>query len=690
MAQDFSTLSSATNYLTLLTQISDRDAALALALDPATSTPTNILTNSVRYSSANKRWEKYNGTSWGELVAAATDAFAMTVTGLRGGTLYGTTTNSGTLNAGTLNSTGGALNGSIGGTTPSTGAFTTLSASGTSNLAAVTATSFSGPINGAIGGTTPAAGAFTTLSASGASTLAGVSATTLSASSTVSGAGFSSYLASPPAIGGTAPAAGAFTTLSATGAITTAVDFKTTGSQFIYSDMGGSGTVRAGILLDGTNQKLVAYTGNTIRGQWDAAGLNAVAIGATTPSTGAFTTLSATGQINTNAALFGVSGTQDMFAVAGQAAGSGPLVTSQNYNATAYAPLTITGSSFVWKFAGGTSVLYATSTGLSVTGALSATGATTSAGFVVSNGASIVANNTDNTNYYYLQNSGATGAGNPVLDFVQGGVGTRLKLDSAGNLGVGLVPGGGYRVEVGGAVMVKPTDAAGIQVGMTFYDQGGGAGEGIILQWASASRADMARIWAVGNSTAGGDLVFGTNSANTGSASERLRITPSVISASLDVQVNGNVLRWDQSSTRSWSVGASGGNLNFASGDGLGIFSFGAQVAVNKRAYTTSTSVAFSATPSFDASASNFHILGALTANVTSVTINNAQEGQFLTIRFTQDGTGGRTITTGNMGATNAPSISGAPSTAASKASYLNITYNATAARWEGSWLGTT
>jgi hypothetical protein len=55
------------------------------------------------------------------------------------------------------------------------------------------------PSPGPIGGTTPSSGAFTTLSAS----------------STVSGAGFSTYLASPPAIGGTAPAAGTFTTLTA-------------------------------------------------------------------------------------------------------------------------------------------------------------------------------------------------------------------------------------------------------------------------------------------------------------------------------------------------------------------------------------------------------------------------------------------------------------------------------------------
>jgi Chaperone of endosialidase len=74
----------------------------------------------------------------------------------------------------------------IGATTASTGAFTTLSASST-----VSGTGFSTYLASppAIGGTAPAA----------------ISATTLSASSTVSGTGFSTYLASPPAIGGTAP-----------------------------------------------------------------------------------------------------------------------------------------------------------------------------------------------------------------------------------------------------------------------------------------------------------------------------------------------------------------------------------------------------------------------------------------------------------------------------------------------------
>lgn len=77
--------------------------------------------------------------------------------------------------------------------TTSTG-FTCNSAINASTLGGTT---FAAP--GPIGSTTPSTGAFTTLSASSA----------------VSGAGFSTYLASPPAIGGTVANAGSFTTLSA-------------------------------------------------------------------------------------------------------------------------------------------------------------------------------------------------------------------------------------------------------------------------------------------------------------------------------------------------------------------------------------------------------------------------------------------------------------------------------------------
>jgi len=104
----------------------------------------------------------------------------------------------------------GPLNGTVGAATANTGAFTTVSATGvitstlatgtapftvasTTNVANLNASSLNGATfaaPGSIGSGTAGSGAFTTLSAS----------------STVSGTGFSTYFASPPALGTTAPA----------------------------------------------------------------------------------------------------------------------------------------------------------------------------------------------------------------------------------------------------------------------------------------------------------------------------------------------------------------------------------------------------------------------------------------------------------------------------------------------------
>lgn len=45
--------------------------------------------------------------------------------------------------------------------------------------------------------------------------------------------------------------------------------------------------------------------------------------------------------------------------------------------------------------------------------------------------------NSDNTNSYYIQNNGATGSGNAVFDVIQNGVGTRMRIDASGNVGIG-------------------------------------------------------------------------------------------------------------------------------------------------------------------------------------------------------------------------------------------------------------
>ena len=117
----------------------------------------------------------------------------------------------------------GAINGTVGATTPNTGAFTTIAASGL-----VTGSGgFAGAINGTVGATTPNTGAFTTIAASGVitSTLATgtapfvVASTTNVANLNASSLGGATF-ASPGAIGGTTPGTGAFTTLTASGNVT--------------------------------------------------------------------------------------------------------------------------------------------------------------------------------------------------------------------------------------------------------------------------------------------------------------------------------------------------------------------------------------------------------------------------------------------------------------------------------------
>ena len=81
--------------------------------------------------------------------------------------------------------------------------------------------------------------------------------TTLSASSTVSGTGFSTYLASPPAIGGTAPSTGKFTTLTTTSAIATTSGgtglTSFTANGVVYASSTSALATGSALTFDGTN-----------------------------------------------------------------------------------------------------------------------------------------------------------------------------------------------------------------------------------------------------------------------------------------------------------------------------------------------------------------------------------------------------------------------------------------------------
>lgn len=246
--------------------------ALAIASSGANSDITSLAGLTTALSVGQGGTGRQTLTSHGVLLGEGTAAINQTTAGTTGQMLLGVTGADPTFgNNPTV--TGGTIDGTpVGGTTPSTGAFTTLTAS-------------SGLNSTAVGNTTPSTGAFTTLTASsglnstavGNTTPSTGAFTTLSASSTVSGAGFTARFASPGPIGNTAASTGAFTTLSSTGAYTpsstngivgtTTNDNANAGSIGEYTtNQGGAISLTSATAANVTSVSLTA-------GDWDVTGV---------------------------------------------------------------------------------------------------------------------------------------------------------------------------------------------------------------------------------------------------------------------------------------------------------------------------------------------------------------------------------------------------------------------------------
>jgi hypothetical protein len=123
--------------------------------------------------------------------------------------------------------------------------------------------------SGTVTNTMLAASAYNTPGTIGSGTANTGAFTTLSASSTVSGTGFSTYLASPPAIGGTAAAAGTFTTLSGTTSVTTPI-VKSAGSLTLQTN----GTTTAVTVDTSQNVGIGTSSLNNIRLSVDSGAAN--------------------------------------------------------------------------------------------------------------------------------------------------------------------------------------------------------------------------------------------------------------------------------------------------------------------------------------------------------------------------------------------------------------------------------
>lgn len=75
MSANFANPTLTSTYANFVTEVKERDADLALGFDPAFVTPTNLPTNAIRWNSVATKWQKWNGTAWGDL--AATYAIAI-------------------------------------------------------------------------------------------------------------------------------------------------------------------------------------------------------------------------------------------------------------------------------------------------------------------------------------------------------------------------------------------------------------------------------------------------------------------------------------------------------------------------------------------------------------------------------------------------------------------------------------
>ena len=74
---DFSKPVSTDSYTNVLAYLKAVMSDLALGLDPANTSPTNQPTNSIRWTSASNKWQKWNGTAWVDLAAT----YAISISG---------------------------------------------------------------------------------------------------------------------------------------------------------------------------------------------------------------------------------------------------------------------------------------------------------------------------------------------------------------------------------------------------------------------------------------------------------------------------------------------------------------------------------------------------------------------------------------------------------------------------------
>lgn len=171
-------------YANFVTEMKGRFDDLAVGLDPAVTTATNIPTNSIRWSSASNKWQKFNGTAFVDLSAL----YAINISGNSGSVTNGVYTNATYANPAFITSLAGSkITGGISGNAATATQLATarningISFNGTAAISIDTNTSvtFNNSGTGAASGTTFNGGTARTISYNtiGAPSTSGVGAT---------------------------------------------------------------------------------------------------------------------------------------------------------------------------------------------------------------------------------------------------------------------------------------------------------------------------------------------------------------------------------------------------------------------------------------------------------------------------------------------------------------------------------
>jgi hypothetical protein len=389
--------------------------------------------------------------------------------------------------------------------------------------------------NGALG--TPTSGTVTNLSGTASININGtVGATTPSTIAATSGTFSGSItLANGQAIRGT-------TTTATTGQILT---------------LSGDNNIYIGAVDVGGNVIVRANAGSTV-GTFTSTGLNSTAIGATTASTGAFTTLSATGAVvagTTNAGphffLTKASPTSAIEFVDGGVSGA-VKIQAVDYPVTTNRNIEIVGSTSIKMQMAGTVIGDFSSTGLAVTGALTASGNVAIGGAGQANRninldvTAIGANDSANLSAmakgtgYATLTLGKQGrsAGwdinynypsTDALGFFNIGTGTNIAVLTSTGLGIGTTsPVTGLHVKGAYPTGFATIERTGVNGGgpgsvVTFKNDGKTAGDGVILNIAGLDSADneqayaqiRSKIISPTSTSEAGEMQFWTTTAGT-------------------------------------------------------------------------------------------------------------------------------------------------------------------------------